>query len=72
VGTHSVAIKDQVDRMVKVTIAVKGIIGSTVASELHATFVWARVCVLLPVSTLFMSIPVRSFNPSTELSPRHC
>jgi hypothetical protein len=55
-GDRSFAVRDQVDRVVKVVIAVKDFVSAQVSAEPHAAVAWAGVCILLPVSLGIISI----------------
>ena len=50
-GEHTVVVRDQIDKVVKVVAFAKDFIAQAVASEPHATLAWAGICTLLPVST---------------------
>lgn len=52
-GNHSIVLRDQFDKAVKVVIATKEFISSAVSSEPHAALAWAGVCVFLPVRPPF-------------------
>lgn len=47
---HSVGVRDQFDKAVKIIVSVKDFVSSAVSSEPHAALAWAGVCVFLPVS----------------------
>lgn len=51
-GEHSIEVRDQVDRIVKVVIVAKDFVSSAASMDpLHAGLPWAGICVLLPLLT---------------------
>jgi hypothetical protein len=49
-GSNSVVMGEQIDKTVKLGLAVKSFISMQVSAEQHTTLAWAGVCLLLPVS----------------------
>lgn len=48
-GNHSLVLRDQFEKAIKVIVATREFISSAVSSEPHAALAWAGVCVFLPV-----------------------
>ena len=49
-----VIVLEQFDKFVKIVICAKDFVSSAVSVEAHAALAWAGICVLLPVSTVFL------------------
>ncbi|KAL4928200.1 uncharacterized protein BDV17DRAFT_264963 [Aspergillus undulatus] len=49
IGSHSVDVGGQFDKVVKIVVTVKDFISSAVISEPHAAMAWAGVCIFLPL-----------------------
>ena len=49
-----VIVREQFDKFVKIVICAKDFVSSAVSVEPHAALAWAGICVLLPVSTVFL------------------
>ncbi|KAF3400789.1 hypothetical protein DPV78_005126 [Talaromyces pinophilus] len=48
-GNHSLVLRDQFEKAIKVIIATKEFISTAVSNEPHAALAWAGVCVFLPL-----------------------
>lgn len=49
IGSHSVDVGDRFEKAVKIVVAAKEFLSSTVSAEPHAALAWAGVCIFLPV-----------------------
>ena len=53
-GSQTIELKAQVDRIVKAVLFAKDAVSSALISESHAALAWAGVCVILPVLVQFL------------------
>jgi hypothetical protein len=60
-GNHSIGLRENFEKGVKIVLSVKDFLSSVVSSEPHGAMVWAGVCIFLPVGTLIALSLVMSY-----------
>ncbi|KAJ5903859.1 hypothetical protein N7504_006242 [Penicillium tannophilum] len=61
IGSHSVDLRGQFNKAVKIVVAAKDFVSSAVSAEPHAALAWAGICLFLPLL----------LNPSEQKSAAH-